>query len=74
MHHKMNRAMARDRKCTHSNGHAHAYKARPIHVHGPFIIFGQMSWYGMPARPITFRGASLARFEQHGHIIARRIR
>ena len=57
MHRKMNRAMSRDRKCTHStcNGHEHVYKARRIDVQGPFIIFDLMSWYGMPARPITLQ-------------------
>ena len=45
MHRKLNRAMARDRKCTHStrNGHAHAYKARRVNVHWHVIIFGQLS-------------------------------
>ena len=52
MHRKLNRAMARDRKCTHStrNGHAHAYKARRVIVHWHVIIFRQLSWYGVPAR------------------------
>ena len=45
MHRKLNRAMARDRKCTHStsNGHAHAYKARRVYVHWHVIIFCQLS-------------------------------
>ena len=54
---KIGRALSRDLKCTHStcNGHAHFYKARRIDVHWPFIIFGQMSWHGMPARQITLQ-------------------
>ena len=45
MHRKLNQAMARDRKCTHStrNGHAHAYKARRVNVHWHVIIFRQLS-------------------------------
>ena len=56
-HRKMDRAMSRDRQCTHStcNGHAHFYKARRIDVHWPFVVFGQMSWYGMPARQIMLQ-------------------
>ena len=56
--------MSRDRKCTHStcNGHAHFYKARRIDVHWPLIIFGQMSWHGMPARQITLQ----SRHEEQG--------
>ena len=52
MHRKLNHAMARDRKCTHStrNGHADAYKARRVNVHWHVIIFRQLSWYGVPAR------------------------
>ena len=57
MQRKLNRAMSRDRKCTHStrNGHAHAYKARRVNVHWHVIIFRQVSWYGMPARQSTLQ-------------------
>ena len=57
MRRKMNRAMSRDRQCTHStcNGHAHFYKARRIDVHWPFVVFGQLAWYGMPARQIMLQ-------------------